>query len=100
MTYNGINISHSVITLRGSTNHDVYFTKCLVGGQHTMKKLTQSDLRFFQNERSKRYNNNEKRGHQDGKSRRNMVKMIKKRTDFGKKNYANVRSNYLWNYIR
>ncbi len=43
-----------------------------------MKKLTQWDLRFCQNEESKRSNNNEKEGQQDRKSRRKLVQIVSK----------------------
>ncbi len=43
------------------------------GVRHMMKKWTQSDLRFWKNEGSKRSMNNEKGDQQDRKSRRQLV---------------------------
>ncbi len=49
-----------------------------------MEICTNSDLRFNKNEGSKRSKNNEKRGQQDQKSRRKLLKMFQngQLTDF------------------
>ncbi len=48
------------------------------GVQHLMKKWTQRDLRFYKNEGLNRFNNNEKGGQQDRKSRRKLVQIASK----------------------
>ncbi len=48
------------------------------GVQHTMKKWTQQDLRFYNNEGPKGSNNKEKEGQQDRISRRKLVQIASK----------------------
>ncbi len=55
-----------------------YFIKFSVPGFSTPKKnWTQSDLRFCENEGSKRFKINEKRGQLDRKLKENLYKMLK-----------------------
>ncbi len=61
------------------------FSNCV---QPVIKNLTQLDLRFFKNEKSKRSKINEKVGQLDQKSRRKFIQMFKYSVKFTRDSHA------------